>query len=269
MKIIYTKKELINFIKLQKNLGFVPTMGAIHAGHISLIKKSNKECDKTIVSIFVNKPQFNKRSDFLKYPKKIKNDISVIKRENVDILFIPKTKEIYPDKKNKIIKISKFKNKLCGKFRPGHFNAVVDVVERFTNIINPHKIYLGNKDMQQLKLIESFFAKKYPKIKIIGCETIRNKKGLALSSRNFLLSKKQKLIGSKIYRILTNNKKKIMNKKIKILDVKKNILKMGATKIEYLECLNINKMTKPYLKKKIYKIFISYYLGKTRLIDNI
>ena len=194
------KNKVKNITKYEKNLGFVPTMGAIHAGHISLIKKSKKECDKTVVSIFVNKPQFNRKSDFLNYPKRLKKDIAIIKKTKVDILFLPEDKEIYPNGKNRKVRIDKFHNKLCGKFRPGHFNAVVDVVDRFAKIINPYKIYLGEKDMQQLKLIKSFFAKKHPKIKIVECKTIREKNGLALSSRNFLLSEKQKLIGSKIYR---------------------------------------------------------------------
>ncbi len=268
MKIMLHKNKVKNITKYEKNLGFVPTMGAIHAGHISLIKKSKKECDKTVVSIFVNKPQFNRKSDFLNYPKRLKKDIAIIKKTKADILFLPEDKEIYPNGKNRKVRIDKFHNKLCGKFRPGHFNAVVDVVDRFAKIINPYKIYLGEKDMQQLKLIKSFFAKKHPKIKIVECKTIREKNGLALSSRNFLLSEKQKLIGSKIYRFLISNKKKIISKKTKISEIKNNIVKIGATKIEYLEALNVNRMIKPYFKKKKYKIFISYYLGKIRLIDN-
>ena len=131
-------------------------MGAIHIGHISLIKKSISQCNKTIVTIFINKPQFNRKSDYKKYPRVIKKDISIIKKLKVDYLFLPKVNQIYPDGPNKNIKISALGKKLCGKFRPKHFEAVVDVIDRFIKIINPKKIYFGEKDMQQLKIIQEF-----------------------------------------------------------------------------------------------------------------
>jgi len=153
MKIFLNKNNLIKFIKNEKNLGFVPTMGSIHLGHISLFKRSISQCNRTIVSIFINKPQFNRKIDYQKYPRTLKKDISILKRLKVDYLYIPTNDQIYPTGSNKKIKISSFGKKLCGKFRPGHFEAVVDVIERFIKIINPKKIYLGEKDMQQLKII--------------------------------------------------------------------------------------------------------------------
>ena len=156
MKIIFDKEVLVNLTQNEKKLGFVPTMGALHLGHISLIKKSIRQCNKTIVSIFVNKPQFNKKSDYINYPRLLNKDILLLKKLKVDFLFIPKFKQIYPSGANKKIKISSFSKKLCGKNRPGHFEAVVDVIERFIKIINPRKIYFGKKDMQQLKIIEDF-----------------------------------------------------------------------------------------------------------------
>ena len=153
MKIFLNKKDLIKFIHNEKNLGFVPTMGAIHVGHISLIKRSKAECNKTIVSIFVNKPQFNRRSDYKNYPRRLNRDILSLKKHKIDYLYLPKSNEIYPSGINKNIKINPFERKLCGKFRPGHFKSVVDVIDRFTKIIKPKKIFLGEKDMQQLKII--------------------------------------------------------------------------------------------------------------------
>jgi len=120
----------------------VPTMGAIHLGHISLVKKCLYQCDKTIVTIFVNKAQFNRKSDFQKYPRVLKKDITILKKLKVDILYLPSANQIYPDGRNKNIKISSFRKKLCGKFRPGHFQAVADVIDRFIKIIKPKKIYL-------------------------------------------------------------------------------------------------------------------------------
>ena len=153
MKIILHKNELSKFVQNKKNLGFVPTMGGIHAGHISLIKRSINECKKTIVSIFVNKQQFNNRKDFDKYPRGLKKDIFKLKKLKIDILYLPKDRDIYPNGYNKKITISSFKKRLCGKFRPGHFEGVADVIDRFLKIINPNKIYFGEKDFQQLKIL--------------------------------------------------------------------------------------------------------------------
>ena len=264
------KNKVKNITKYEKNLGFVPTMGAIHAGHISLIKKSKKECDKTVVSIFVNKPQFNRKSDFLNYPKRLKKDIAIIKKTKADILFLPEDKEIYPNGKNRKVRIDKFHNKLCGKFRPGHFNAVVDVVDRFAKIINPYKIYLGEKDMQQLKLIKSFFAKKHPKIKIVECKTIREKNGLALSSRNFLLNKHELKDVEKISKKFLNLKNKIKNSKninSFLENQKKYLEKFFNIKIEYLENRNTKNLTISN-KYQGSKVFLSYYYKNIRLIDN-
>ncbi len=160
MKIILEKNKLSQFTHNKKNLGFVPTMGGIHSGHISLITRSINECKKTIVSIFVNKQQFNNRKDFTKYPRVLKKDILRLKKLKIDILYLPKNKEIYPDGYNKKIAISSFKKKLCGKFRRGHFEGVADVIDRFLKIINPDKIYFGEKDFQQLKILEDFIKKK-------------------------------------------------------------------------------------------------------------
>ena len=194
MKIFSNKIKLANFIHNEKNLGFVPTMGAIHQGHISLIKKSIKQCNRTIVSIFVNKPQFERKNDFLKYPRLIKSDIALLKKLKVDYVFLPTSKQIYPNGVNKKIRISSFKKKLCGKARPGHFEAIADVIDRFIKIINPIKIYLGEKDMQQLKIIEHFIKKNYINVKVIKCKTVRENSGVALSSRNVLLSFFEKML---------------------------------------------------------------------------
>ena len=269
MKIFLNKNNLIKFIKNEKNLGFVPTMGSIHLGHISLFKRSISQCNRTIVSIFINKPQFNRKIDYQKYPRTLKKDISILKRLKVDYLYIPTNDQIYPTGSNKKIKISSFGKKLCGKFRPGHFEAVVDVIERFIKIINPKKIYLGEKDMQQLKIMEHFISKNYNKIKIIGCKTIRDKNGVALSSRNFLLSIKENQIASKIYKLIYDNKQNLIKKKLSLVSIKRKIFMLGARKIDYVKILDINKLTKPYKRNNKYKIFVAYYLGSTRLIDNI
>ena len=269
MKIISNKSKLIKFAHYENNLGFVPTMGCIHQGHIFLIKKSISQCKKTIVSIFINKPQFNKKSDFQKYPRKLKRDISILKKFKIDCLYLPSMNQIYPKGRNNNIKISPFGKRLCGKFRPGHFEAVTDVIDRFIKLIKPKNIYFGEKDMQQLKIIEHFVKKNHFRTKVIGCKTIRDKNGVALSSRNFLLSIKEKQIASEIYKLIINNKKNLIRKKLSLKSIKRKILKLGVHKIDYIEMLNINKLIKPYKRNDKYKIFVAYYLGSTRLIDNI
>ena len=269
MKIISSKNKLIKIIGKDKNLGFVPTMGSIHLGHISLIKKSIKQCDKTIVSIYVNKPQFNSKSDFRKYPRVLKKDIYKLKKLKIDFLYLPTTRQIYPKGRNKNIKINSFRKKLCGKYRPGHFEAVADVIDRFIKIIRPKKIYFGEKDMQQLIIIDDFIKKNHSKIKVIPCKTIREKNGVALSSRNYLLSTKEKIIASKIFKLLFNKKKKLIKNKSSLKIVKRMIFTLGARKIDYIKVLDVNKLIKPFKNEKKYKIFIAYYLGSTRLIDNI
>jgi len=270
MKIILDKNKLSKLINNERNLGFVPTMGAIHAGHLSLISRSNELCKKTIVSIFVNKPQFNNKEDFKKYPKFLKKDIKKLKKLKVDYLYMPKAKEVYPNGHNINIKISSFKNKLCGQFRPGHFEAVVDVVNNFVKIIKPKKVFFGEKDMQQLVIIKRFFKNRYKNLKIINCKTIREKDGLALSSRNLNLTSKQRLIGSSIYDFILKNKLFFNNgKKTHLKYIKKKIIKLGANKIDYIELLNVKKLLDENSNKKEYRLFIAYYLGNVRLIDNI
>jgi len=269
MKIISNKIKISEYVLNKKNLGFVPTMGGIHSGHISLIKRSIKECNNTVVSIFVNKQQFNKKSDFIKYPRILNRDISKIKRLKIDVLFLPKSKEIYPQGYNKNIKINSFGKKLCGKNRPGHFEAVADVIDRLIRIVNPNKIFFGKKDMQQLKILEDFIKKNHPTCKVVPCKTIREKIGIAYSSRNYLLNYEEKIIASKIFKFIKSNKRKIIKKKISLKEIKNIIHSIGARKIDYIETININKLVKPFKNNISYKIFIAYYLGNIRLIDNI
>tara|TARA_Y100000590_G_scaffold251328_1_gene282233 strand:+ start:231 stop:1040 length:810 start_codon:yes stop_codon:yes gene_type:complete len=269
MKIILNKKDLPKFIGKEKSLGFVPTMGALHLGHISLISKSIKQCKRTIVSIYINKHQFNRKEDFIKYPRNIKNDILKIKKLKVDYLYLPNTRDLYPNGPNKNIKISSFSKKLCGKKRPGHFKAVVDVIDRFIKLIKPSRIYLGKKDMQQLKIIEHYIKINNIKTTVVPCNTIREKNGVACSSRNSLLKKSEKDIASKVYKILIYNKTSLLKKRISINTIKKKIDTFNEVKIDYINLIDINKIIKPVKKNKLYKIFIAYYLRSTRLIDNI
>jgi len=270
MKILLNSLELIKELKKKHHLGFVPTMGSIHKGHEYLIKRSKKECKTTIVSIFINPAQFNSVKDFDDYPKNFSKDLKILKRLKIDFLFLPKVKDIYKLKRKKKILINKKDKILCAKYRKGHFEGVLDVMDRLTNLIKPNKIYMGEKDFQQIYLVKKFIEKKYF-TKIIKCKTIRNKKNVALSSRNLLLSNKFMKIASKV--VLELKKiKKIIPKQIDVdqfLKIKSlYLIKKYKIKIEYLELRKKNNLEKSKSYKDS-KLFIAYYINKIRLIDNL
>ena len=271
MKIFRNKNNLIKEISMLKNLGFVPTMGTLHSGHISLIRKAKKESERVLVSIFINSKQFSSRKYFKKYPRNLNADINILKKKKVDYLYIPNEKDIYSFKVKKPLYLDKFSKKLCGKFRPGHFKAVVNVVNRFLEIIKPKKLYLGMKDFQQLSLIKLHINKKKIKVKLIKCETIREANGVALSSRNTKLRKDQILIAGKIFSYLKKNKelilRKILNKKRS--EILNNLINLGAEKVDYIECLDLKKLILCKNLKSNFNIFIAYYLNNVRLIDNL
>ena len=220
MKILKNINDLNKTINKINYLGFVPTMGALHKGHISLIKESLKRCKKTIVSIYINPKQFNKKSDFTKYPYNINKDISVLKKINVDFLFIPKTHEIYKEKRLKIVQLAKSQKILCAKYRKGHFEGVLDVMDRLTKIIKPKVIFMGEKDFQQIFLVKKFLLKRH-KTRIFSCKTIRDKNFLALSSRNYLLNKVQLKKAGLINKYCFELKRKVKKNNYNFLQIKK------------------------------------------------
>ncbi len=271
MKVLLNNKLLFESLRPFNDLGFVPTMGGIHKGHLTLINKSKKLCKKTIVSIFVNPKQFNSKKDLRSYPRNIKKDLKILKKsKKVDFVYLPKFKDIYKDKKKSKITLLKRDKILCAKFRKGHFEGVLDVMNKLTKIINPQKIFMGEKDFQQLYLVKKQLEKKY-KTKVIACKTIRDKNKVALSSRNILLNKSSLIIAAKIYKKLVDIKKNIKNKKniLSFLNLQKKELKNNyKIKIDYLELRNVNNL-KISSRNKNSRLFIAYYLNKVRLIDNL
>ncbi len=269
MKILLSNNDLNEALYDVSNLGFVPTMGSLHKGHISLIKKSLKECKKTIVSIFINPTQFNNKIDFKKYPRNNKKDMSILKKLKIDFLYMPKVEDIYYLKRKASIKLKKKDKILCAKFRKGHFEGVIDVMERLTKKIKPQKIYMGEKDFQQLYLVKKYISKKYSE-RIIQCKTIRDNNKLALSSRNKLLSKNELMRARKISREIFLLKKKLSksrNMEEMISIKKKELINSFNVKFDYLELRNILNF-KISNKVKNSKLFIAYYINKVRLIDN-
>ena len=270
MKILLNNNDLNEALNNVKNLGFVPTMGSLHKGHISLIKESLRKTNKTIVSIFINNRQFNNKNDFIKYPRNKRKDLSILKKLNVDFVYLPKNKDIYDFKRTKKIKL-KLKDKiLCAKYRNGHFEGVLDVMDRLVNKIVPKYVFMGLKDFQQLYLVKKYIEKKY-KSRIIPCKTVRDSNKLALSSRNSLLRKNSLLKAGKLIQNLINFKKnlsKVKDLKKVVYNQKIKLSQLYNINIEYLELRN-EKNLKVTNKTQNSKLFIAFYLDKIRLIDNI
>ena len=270
MKLIRHIIDLNKAINKEKRLGFVPTMGSLHKGHEALIKTSKKRSHKTLVSIFVNPTQFNKKKDYKTYPRNLNKDLDILKKLKVDYVYLPSVHQIFKDKKLTKITLNKSQKILCAKFRKGHFEGVLDVLNRFVKLISPKKIFMGEKDYQQFFLVKNFIEKNY-KIKVYSCKTIRDSNMVALSSRNNLLNKinyntlaliTNKLIGLK----KTIYKERQKSKELIYLN-KKELIKKFKIKIEYLECRNLVNLN-TNINNKPFKLFVAYYLNNVRLIDN-
>ena len=271
MKIFKNKLKLQKEISNDNCISFVPTMGGLHKGHLSLIRKAKTFKCKTLISIYVNPKQFNTKSDFQNYPRNIKNDIKILKRLKIDYLYLPSLKDIYGFKPKNKVYLNKFSRHLCGKFRKGHFEGVLNVVNRFLEIIKPKYIFLGLKDFQQLVLINSHILKKKLNTKVIRCKTVREKNGIACSTRNFSLNIRELGIVSNIYKYLFSLKMKLKKKLVtlNLNAIKKNVIFIGANKIDYIQNINLKslKNSKKFTNKT--KIFIAYYIKNIRIIDNI
>ena len=212
-----------------------------------------------------------KKKDFKNYPRNLKSDIIKLKKLKIHYLYLPTYVDIYSLKTKNKIHMDKFSKQLCGKFRKGHFKGVLNVVNRFLEIINPKYIFLGIKDFQQLILIDSHIKKNNIKTKIIQCKTIREKNGVACSTRNFNLNDKELKIASNIYKYLLDINKKIKKnyKLFSVNVVKKDLISLGATEIDYIENYNIKDFIKTKKLKNKFKLFFAYYINNIRLIDNI
>ena len=277
MKLIKQITDLNKAINKEKELGFIPTMGSLHKGHEFLIKISKKSCKKTLVSIFVNPTQFNNKDDYKKYPKNLSNDLKTLKRLKVDFVYLPSVNQIYKNKKLPKITLKKSQIILCAKYRKGHFEGVLDVLNRFIELISPKIMFMGEKDYQQFFLAREYISKKYT-TKVFPCRTIRNSHGVALSSRNSLLNKidlkTSGLIANKLIKLkrslyIRNGLNSIDSKKVMelIQKTRRELTKKFKIKIEYLECRNLMTLT-TNLKNKPFKLFVAYFLNEVRLIDN-
>ena len=263
-------KSINEFNTLKSNLPaltLVPTMGNLHMGHISLIKAAKKVNNPIISTIYINKLQFNDKNDYLKYPKTLDDDIELLDKHGCDFLLIPDDSilENIPS-----IKAPNKSKKLCGMNRPGHFDGVLTIVNKLFNIVNPHSVVFGKKDYQQLILIKDFIKQNKFNINVISAETQRDVNGLALSSRNNLLSKEEKLIASKLYEVLVsiNKNKNILTPRL--LNEKIEYLNSVGFKVDYLTACDTNTLEESFeISKKDILIAIAAKIGNIRLIDNM
>ena len=270
MKLIKEITDLNKAINKEKRLGFVPTMGSLHKGHEALIKISKKRCQKTLVTIFVNPAQFNNKKDYKTYPRSLNKDLKILKKLQVDYVYLPTVDQIFDGVQLTKITINKSQKILCAKFRKGHFEGVLNVLNRFTKLLSPKSIFMGEKDYQQYFLVKKFIEKNY-KTKVYNCKTIRDSNMIALSSRNTLLNKTNLNTVELITNQLLNLKKTIYydkDKSDKLTNaIKKKLIKRFKIKIEYLECRNIVNLSRN-IHSNPFKLFIAYYLNNVRLIDN-
>ena len=273
MKIIRKTNELEQILVLIKNkgqsIGSVLTMGNLHDGHLSLIKEAQLNNDFVVTSIFINPTQFNNETDFSSYPKTIDDDITKLEKIGCDLLFLPGIQEIYPGDLLKQNIVNNFRGILCDKYRPGHFDGVTTVVDIFFSIIKPNTSYFGEKDFQQIKIIQELVKIKNHNIKIVSCPSIRDDMGMSLSSRNSKFTNDQSKIfnqlGSKIYEFINLCKKKSSN--INLDNFKKQILENSINKIDYIEIRNENNLDLTNVSSES-RLFIALYIGEIRIIDN-
>ncbi len=267
------QQEVQNAQAAQQSIGFVPTMGSLHKGHISLIKKAKEENDICVVSIYVNPTQFNNINDFNSYPRNITEDIEILKSHGCHMVFNPDDIEMYPEPDNRQFDFSPLDEVMEGKYRPGHFNGVGQIVTKLFDAVPADRAYFGKKDYQQLAIIKKLVKDHQYNIEIIGCETEREKDGLALSSRNLLLNENQRKAAHCIYMILKQVELKLKNHSISEVKswVADEIRSTGEFVLEYIEIVNretLQPVENEILSQSLVAC-IAVYAGNTRLIDNL
>ena len=273
MKILENKRELDELLaKIRTNgtkIGLIPTMGSIHDGHLSLVENSIKENFFSITSIFVNPTQFNDLKDFKKYPQNKKQDIEKLNTVKCDAVFFPQIEELYPEGIKRKKTISKYRDILCDKFRPGHFDGVTTVVKSLFNIVTPDAVFFGEKDFQQLKIIKELIKKNNLPIQLIDCPSVRSKNGMSLSSRYNNFNTNQEILFNQIS-LKINDCVNLLKKQIDINNLKnlyQYLEEDKKIKVDYLEVRDDDELLLTQ-KNKNARLFISFYIEDIRIIDN-
>lgn len=278
MQVISSPKQLQTICQRIKRRGeviaVVPTMGALHEGHLTLLRAAKKKADKLIMTLFVNPTQFGPREDLKCYPKDLKGDLTKARRTGVDIVFAPRISSIYPQGYETFVEVTKATQKLCGRGRPTHFRGVITIVLKLFNLITPDYAYFGLKDFQQFAVLCRMVKDLDLPVKMVGVPTVREKDGLAMSSRNAYLNAKQRIAATCLSRGLFKVKKEVKQGKrnigrlLKLIKIE--IRKESLIRIDYVDCMDaetIQPIKKYHRGKTLFAIAV--FIGKTRLIDNI
>jgi pantoate--beta-alanine ligase len=279
VKIYHYTEEIDRMIetlkKHKKTIGFVPTMGALHQGHLSLIEKAFQQNDVAVVSIFVNPTQFNNKEDLKEYPRTLERDVELLQTVSNDIIvFAPTVEDIYGESISSIhFQFDGLEYEMEGKFRQGHFDGVATIVKRLFEIIQPTTAYFGKKDFQQLRIVQKLVKNHQMPVKIVGCEIFREKDGLAMSSRNVRLKEEYRSAAPFIYKTLKEAKKKFVSESAqKVTEwVNTQFSKHALLKLEYFIIADEEslKTVRKKSKTKSYRAFIAVFADKIRLIDNL
>lgn len=276
MKVVHKISEVREIVNTWKreglSVGLVPTMGYLHEGHQSLIKKAVEQNDRVVVSVFVNPMQFGENEDLASYPRDLEKDKKLCEETGADLIFNPTPEEMYPEGFCSYVDMNSLTKELCGKSRPIHFRGVMTVVSKLFNIVTPNKAYFGMKDAQQLLIIKRMVKDLSFGIEIVGCPIVREEDGLAKSSRNTYLNEEERKAALILYKTINLGKKLLEEgeRDISILlsKMKENINKEPLAKIDYVEVVDIESIEKVDTIKDTVLVAIAVYIGKTRLIDN-
>ncbi|MBN2635310.1 MAG: pantoate--beta-alanine ligase [Prolixibacteraceae bacterium] len=267
------QSKLAAFRKTGENIGLVPTMGALHAGHISLVDRAIREKQKVVVSIFVNPTQFNDPKDLERYPRNLVADLKLLEETGCDIVFAPNVSEVYPEPDHRKFNFGSLETVMEGKHRPGHFNGVAQVVSKLFDMVKPDRAYFGLKDFQQLAIIKSMVKQLEIPVEIVPCSIVREESGLAMSSRNELLTPEERENAAVIAESLFVAKELVQNKSVEGLVewITENINKNPFLTVEYVEIVDDEKLqpVKSWNEKSTKVVCVAAYCGKVRLIDNI
>ncbi|RQD70996.1 MAG: pantoate--beta-alanine ligase [Tindallia sp. MSAO_Bac2] len=277
MKTIHSLKEMQEYTALQraegKTVGLVPTMGALHEGHLSLIHAARKENDRVVVSIFVNPTQFGVNEDFDQYPRDLETDSKLAEKAGADIIFNPEAKDMYPTDISTSIKMGSIAEGLCGRYRPGHFDGVAIVVNKLFNLVNPHRAYFGQKDAQQVQVIRQMVQDLNMEVEIVSCPIIRESDGLAMSSRNIYLSEDERDSARLLNQALEEGRTFIEKGHRDPEELRQLIQKLLQSdprlQVQYIEIVHPSTLQPLQFLQKPVMIALAVHIGKTRLIDNI
>lgn len=260
--------------KSGSKIGFVPTMGALHEGHISLVHEAKKHCDFVVVSIFVNPMQFGPNEDFHRYPRPLQDDLKLCTNAGVNLVFNPSVDEMYPTGFSTVVEVNELTNNLCGKSRPGHFKGVTTVVMKLFGQVQPDAAYFGQKDAQQALVIKRMACDLDLPIEVVICPTLRETDGLAMSSRNRYLSNEQRSVAPLIYKGLSLLMEEVKFKKHELVeqyrrDLLKRLEAIPNSMVDYVEIVNADSLETLEKMKGTVLVAVALRLGNTRLIDNI